>query len=108
MAAEGKAVRMIELPDGKMQMVSQQEVGAVELVYRCLVSWPFTMQKRDKDGKVVMDDNGDPLRIPVPITRANVSHMLQDGAMYIYMHLQGMLEKMNDLAPFEKASDAAS
>lgn len=108
MAAESKAVKVVQLPGGKMKLESQQEEGAIEMVYRCIVEWPFTTIKKDLKGRVELDENGDPVRIPVPITRDNVANLLQDGAMYIYMHLQGMLDRMSDLAPFGSPSGEAS
>lgn len=104
MAAEAKAVKISVDAKGNIKQEMKQEEGAKEMVFRCILSWPFTQKKRDSQGRVLMDEAGEPLREAVPLTRENVAAFLSDGAMYLYLYLQDRLPKADVLDPFAKPS----
>jgi hypothetical protein len=93
-AARAVATKMdIDLMKGTMKVDSFDEgVFTIELLFRCLVSWPFT-----KDG------------VAVPITRDNIralsSSAADEMAKLVQLFVGGNKEEA--LAPFEKPSDAA-
>ncbi len=93
-AAKNAAVQTRVKPNGQVEIVRMDEgVFAVELLYRCLVSWPFTY----KSGK------------KVEISRENIQAMLADGAealaMVVVKRMQSRQEK---LEPFTKPSEQTS
>jgi hypothetical protein len=64
----------------------------VELLFRCIKSWPFV-----RDGKTV------------PVTRENILALKSSAADAFALLVQNLVQdKMEALAPFGKASDAAS
>ena len=108
-ASQAKAVTQKILPNGKFDMSVDEGAYTNELLNACIKSWPFTKAVKDAQGRVVMDENGDPRREPVPVTRENIALMLRDGASYLQQVLLGMIEaKRSALPPFESPSGAAS
>jgi hypothetical protein len=110
-AAQAKAVMQSMGPDGKLTIKGMdEEAFAVELVAASIVSWPFTQKKRNRAGQVVMDENGDPIREPVPVTRENVRRFLAEGTAYLQAYILGAIERKSEAVagPFESQSGAPS
>lgn len=90
-AAKSAAVSTRIKPNGQVEITRMDEgVFAVELLYRCIKSWPFTYASHKK----------------VPVSRENIRAMLSDSAETL---AKVVIDKINEreakLAPFTKPSE---
>ncbi|GHO45193.1 hypothetical protein [Ktedonospora formicarum] len=90
-AAKAVGVKQRVKPNGEVEIVSMDEAAfAVELLYRCIVSWPFVYSSGRK----------------VPVSRENIRLMLSEGAEAVaQVLLQRINKKREAKQPFTTPSE---
>ncbi|GHO55527.1 hypothetical protein [Ktedonobacter robiniae] len=90
-AAKAVGVKQKVKPNGEVEIVEMDEAAfAVELLYRCIVSWPFVYSSGRK----------------VPVSRENIRIMLSEGAEAVAQVVLQRINKRREIKqPFTTPSE---